>query len=76
MIKGIYYENPLTKKVVFSKPGTIISPVSTWSDTFPQTTMVESIKIDIYGKFADIIYSNGLTERTYKILSILFVDNP
>ena len=66
-IHKIYYENPLTKEITMRVVEMIIQDEIT-----EIIKCVRKIKIDIDGLFAEIHYTDGSIERTYKIHTIIF----
>ena len=78
MIKHVYYENPITKETTFRKVGMVLNdnpiPDGNPDVNFPEYA-VEIITVDTEGKFVEIEYSNGTTERSYQVLNILFDDH-
>jgi len=67
MIEKVFYENPITGETRVRTIGMKIH------DEFTnEKYSVSDIKIDVDNRFIDILYSNDKTERTYKILNVVF----
>ena len=70
MVKQVYYLNPITRGITCRKVGELAH-----DEFINQRYKVEKILIDEHGKFVDMIYSNGTTERTYEMINIIFDSN-
>lgn len=70
IIKKLWYENPMTGTTSYRELGMILQ-----EDKTGKKYNVIDIRVEINHNFAEIEYSNGTIERTYKIHNILYKPN-